>query len=165
MPIPRINKGDPITAAWLGMHTDAINGLGGLGSDGAPGAGRRVGTARRREYLGAIVARTVPAGDPPYLFHLIEYEALVPEISPTPLAVTFDKRTVAVAAALLGPGADPAMLFFPAPIVGTAEQITAPWRGYCRVTVLHSVGDPDGPPLWWASVPGEAPAYGCEAAE
>lgn len=158
MGIPRIRAGEAISAGRLiNPLVDAANGLTGLGANGAPGAGLRVGGLRRSEYLGAIVGRSLPGGSPPYKLHEITYTAHVPGLA-AELTIPWNHRVVAVAAELLGPTADPAMLFYPAPIAGSGD---APWRWYCRVTVLHGVGPADGAPTWWAHVPGEAPAYGC----
>lgn len=166
MSIPPIKVGDPVTAALLNRLIEAANQLQGLGTDGAPGAGIRVGAVRKTEYAGAVVGRTVPGGDPPYKLHQIEYEINCPPLrNDGPLVVPWTRRIVPVPAHLNGPDADPAMLYYPAPVIGTSEQTLTPWRGYCTIIVYHGVGSPEGPPVWFADVWGETPAYGCEAEE
>lgn len=162
MPLPAIKPGDAITALLLNTLIDGENQRRGLGSDGAPGAGMRVGQTGRREYIAAVVGRTVPAGAGPFKLHQMSYTVNCPELkNDGPVLVDWTRRIVDVPSVLNGPDADPAFLYFPAPIVGSAEQNLTPWRGYCKVIVLTGVGPAGGPPIWFVDMWGENPAWGC----
>jgi hypothetical protein len=162
MTIPPIKVGQVVTAAWLNRHTEAINRMQGLGADGAPGGGMRVGVPRKMTFVGAVVARDIPAGAGPFKLHQMSYSVSCPALkNDGPITVDWTRRIVDVPSVLNGPDADPAMLYYPAPVIGTSEQTLTPWRGYCEITVIHGTGEPDAAPVWFADMWGENPAWGC----
>jgi hypothetical protein len=162
MPNPPINIGDAIKAGWLNRINDVTNRLQGLGVDGAPGAGLRVGAKRGQGFMGAVTARDIPAGAGPFYLHQMSYEITCPPLkNDGPLVADWTRRIVDIPAPLNGPDADPGMLYYPAAVIGTAEQTLAPWRGYCWVYVMPGIGDADGAPVWFVDLWGENPAWGC----